>query len=164
MKAYTSPALKDCTSSRSIRRGATTFLTMHVGVTKAQLNARGGWTSESNSRAYKETTPALTIPAQNALAGWDDTTTAKYPPRLECLGSHVLPVLEAFMNNLYIVDVPAFQVGGSLHPFLRACTGAMIMYHFDVAKDYGLQNSIVEKVLRAATTARICDGLRTDPV
>jgi hypothetical protein len=133
-------------------------------VTEAELNAHDGWVSESNSRAYKETTPVLTIPAQNALAGWDDTRTTKYPPRLECFGSHVLPALENFMNKLYMIDVPSFQVGGALRPFLRACTGAMIMYHFDVVKDYGPQNQIVEKVRRAATTANICDGSHTDPV
>ena len=164
LRDHVSPALKDRTSSRSIRRGATTFLYSHEGVTEAQLNARGGWASDSNSRAYKETTPVLTIPAQNALAGWDDTQTPKYPPRLECLGSHALRAVEEFMDKLYMVDVPSFQVGGPLHPFLRACTAAMIMYHFDVANDYGPQNLVVEKVRRAATTAKICDGLRTEPV
>jgi len=164
MRDYVSPTVKDRMSSRSIRRGATTFLYMHDGVNEAQLNARGGWASDTNSKSYKETTPALTIPAQNALAHWNDTKTPKYPPRLECLGCHVLQKLEEFMEKLYIVDVPSFQADGPLRPFLRACTASMIMYHFDVAKDDGHQNLIVEKVLKAATAAKICDGSRTDPV
>lgn len=167
MRKYVSPAVSNGTSSRSIRKGCTTFLTVHPSVTEHELNARGGWAaSETNSKSYKETTPCLTIPGLNALAQWTDVRSPKYPPRLECLGDsvQVKVKLEEFMKILFITDLPAFQPEGALRPFLRACTASMIMYHFRVAKDYGQQNLVVEKVVDAATRAQICDGALLNPV
>ena len=163
MRSYLPPAVKDSISSRSIRRGATTFLSMHPSITEAELNARGCWASETNSKAYRETTPILSIPGQNALANWMDIRTIKYPPRLECLGSHTHDNLEKFMDRLYVVDVPAFGPGGTLRPFLRACTAAIIMYHFQVVKDYGPSHPLVERVVRVAEEIDLCDGALSDP-
>ena len=164
MRKYASPALADRISSRSIRKGATNFLSMHKSITEAELNARGCWVSESNSRAYRETTPILSIPGQNALANWNDVRTPKYAPRLECLGAHTQEKIEQFIYHLFLVDVPAFGPGGRLRPFLRACTAAMIMYHFQVVKDYGHRHRLVEKVVLAAEQAEVCDGALSDPV
>lgn len=165
MRDHVSPKTQKKVSSRSIRKGATTFLSMHPSVTEPELNARGGWASETNSRAYRETTPALTIASQNALALWNDVRTPKYAPRLECLGDHAQPKVEEFIGKLYaMVDVPAFGLTGELRPFLRACTASLIMYHFDVVKDYGHHNLVVEKITRAATQAELRDGALTDPI
>ena len=164
MRKYVSPAVKEHISSRSIRKGCTTHLSIHPSVSEAELNARGGWASETNSKSYKETTPCLTIPGQNALALWSDIRTPKYPPRLECLGCHLHDKLEEFIGHLFIIDLPAFAPSGPLRPFLRACTATMIMYHFSVVKDYGYQHLVVEKVTHAATQANLCDGAHLNPV
>ena len=165
MRDHVSPETKKHVSSRSIRKGAATFLSMNPAVTEAELNARGGWASETNSKAYKETTPFLTIAGQNALALWNDVRTPKYAPQLKCLGDHVQPKVEEFIGKLYsTVDVPAFGPTGALRPFLRACTASLIMYHFDVVKDFGHHNLVVEKITRAAADAELRDGALTDPI
>jgi hypothetical protein len=63
------------------------------------------------------------------------------------------------MDALYSVDVQAFKPDDHpLRPLLRACMASLIMYHFDVLKDFKMTNLIPRKVL-----AKICDGEHSDP-
>jgi hypothetical protein len=84
------PDTRDKFSSKSIQVGMATFFTMHPGVTTEQGDARCGWVSGApNGHHYKRILPMLTLPAGNAINGWDKTKSRKFAPGLECLGSHV---------------------------------------------------------------------------
>lgn len=158
LRRFTHPDMRANTSSKSIRYGMTVILQMLLDISDDELNARGGWATSSNSEHYKSTTPALSTPAMNGLNDFLNTKGAKYAPQLECLGSHVQIVLDVFMSKLYVIDVPFFLPGGRLRPFLRACTASLLMYHWDVVKDLGYRNSVVEAVFDAAQAAKITDG------
>eukprot|EP00187_Rhodella_violacea_P014571 CAMPEP_0184709428 /NCGR_PEP_ID=MMETSP0314-20130426/580_1 /TAXON_ID=38298 /ORGANISM="Rhodella maculata, Strain CCMP 736" /LENGTH=814 /DNA_ID=CAMNT_0027171133 /DNA_START=237 /DNA_END=2681 /DNA_ORIENTATION=- len=145
----------DLFSAKSLRRGTTSELYVNPGVSEAELDARGGWVAESNSRSYKLITPVLTIPALNALNSWSDTRTPKKAPRLEHLGIRAQGALERLMAQLFIIDLPFFKPGGALRPLLRACTAALIMYHFELVRDHGIGNLVAQSLLNAARKAEI---------
>jgi len=163
LQNYVLDCVKDQTTSRSIRRGITTQLSLHPQMNEFLLNAIGGWAEKSNSKTYKRITPKSLYPGMNALGFWDNIMTPKKAPRLECLGAHVQDQLEAFMEKLYVVDVELYKPGNRLRPMLRACTASLIMYHPDVLRDFGRSNLIAEKVTDAAAEAEIADDQHTDP-
>jgi hypothetical protein len=156
MREYVHPELKAKYSSRSIRKGQTTFLTTTT-VSSFELEARGGWVSaiRSNSQSYKECTVSHTMPALNAMTGWSDIRTKKFPPRLECLMGMDSQV-EAFMEHLFVVSVESFKgKDGFLRPMLRACTATLLMYHEHILVHFGPTHLLVRKMVCAAEKAKI---------
>jgi hypothetical protein len=165
IRSLMKPDTRDKFSSKSIRVGMATFFTMHPGVTTEQGDARCGWVSgASNGRHYKRILPVLTLPAGNAINGWDETKSRKFAPGLECLGSHVQFHVERLIDKLYVLNLPQFSANGHLRPFLRACTASLIRFHSSVARDLGQNHSIVKKLQNAAKDAQIRDGEVSDPI
>lgn len=87
------PTMKPETSSRSLRRGGATLCAAHPKVTEANLNERGGWSSGVQCDCYKESNPAVNLPACRALTGWLEPQAMAYPPRLDFLPPVSLPIL-----------------------------------------------------------------------
>lgn len=127
------------------------------------MEYRGGWSNGSTSKFYKEDNIALSIPAMNAIGGWTDIKKNKLPPTLECLGSHAMDQVEAFIEALYMVDIDLFKRNGRLRPLLRACTASLLMYFDDVKRDHGVQATIVKQLIDAAIEANISEVGVSDP-
>jgi regulator of replication initiation timing len=153
--------MKPFMKARSLRYGATTTLAVHRDISHQELLGRGGW-SAGNEEYYIQRVMALLLPGQRALAGWSDCHRTTYPPRLECLGSPVLPMLDSYMNELYVNSLVYFKERGSLRPFMRACTASLIMYYNDMLSKYGGNNRLVYEMLKVAKKVNICDGDNAD--
>jgi hypothetical protein len=151
LKSMVPPDMRSNVSSRSTRKGATTFLSMHAGVTESELNARGGWSDTTNSKSYRQLTPALTVPGDAALNQWQDTRTPKAAPYLRAIAKSFHPLIDNLLARLYVISksLPEFQKGGHLRPFLEACTASLIMYHFDLVDDHGAHHAVAQRLLEA---------------
>jgi hypothetical protein len=151
IREHTNPVVRDKYSSRSVRKGMTTALQYHV--TDAELNIRGGWQSTSTSTSYKEANVGLTLPALNAINGWTDIRSKKWPPRLECFEASTQLKFEQFMAKLFVIHLPAFESCGHLRPLLRTCTASLLMYLEDYEEDYSVRNLLVQRMYSAAEQA-----------
>jgi hypothetical protein len=153
LREHMNPVVRDKFSSRSVRKGMTTAL--QYTVTDAELNIRGGWQSTSTSTSYKEANVGLTMPALNAINGWTDIRSKKWPPRLECFEASTQLKFEQFMAKLYVIHLPAFEPCGHLRPLLRTCTATLLMYLEDYETDYSVRNLLVQRMHSAAEEAKV---------
>ena len=91
------------------------------------------------------------------MAGHEDCHRVIYPPRFECLPPTDQSAVFHFTSFLFKTNLPYFEPHGKLYPFLRSCAASMVMYHFNLQKDHGPNNSIVKTVRSAASAAGIWD-------
>ena len=141
IKEAVHPSMREQASSRSIRKGATTWLQHYPGIEDVHLNTRGGWLDTTNSKSYRETTPILTSPGDVALNRWKDTKTVKPPPSLRAINEKYHPKIDDLLRQLYMISdcMTHMKPDGKLRPFLEACTASLIMYHFDLVKDFKIR-------------------------
>lgn len=150
--------LVNCFSSRSLRKGASTILAAHPNVFPDERIARGGWTNSSNKNAdtYVDSTFVLSMPGGMALAGFRHCHREVFPPRTAWLGLEA-GVIEALIEEMYLIDVPEFLGGGKLRPLLDVCTASLIMYHSDFIRVFGAAHPLPAKMIQSAVRAKIRD-------
>jgi hypothetical protein len=62
------------------------------------------------------------------------------------------------LKELFLVSVPVFLPGRSLHVVLRTCGASWVMYHQQVTDEMSLSNAVATKVRDAARKATISDA------
>ena len=118
-------AWKNRISSRSLRKGGTTHMTV-ANIPHFDMVARGGWENPDNSKHYVASSVAA-----NTFR-WE--TSAKFH---QFLSPYEQDVMEKMMSKIFICSLSEFYTGGKLRPLLRMCFASLMMY-FNTYKDkYG---------------------------
>ncbi len=119
-------------TSRSLRKGATTFIHACRWLTGKDCDSRGGWQSESNSKNYITPLVHTTMLAGIFLAGWATLPGMVYAPRLFPTLTLVLTMVvwEQIVNSCFEpISLAIFQLGGRMRPFLHVCLASLIMHY-----------------------------------
>jgi len=151
--------LRDSFSSRSLRLGPITELTMHLEVTLFQLCARSGHSTGTTVDSYiDKKNVAKTIPAANALHQRDRILAKVVVPRLDSLGEDVQEQVKLLMDCMFpVVSIADFHQGQPLYPVLKICVASIIMHNPQVESDCTVQNKVSSMLRHAAEKAKISD-------
>jgi hypothetical protein len=155
-----SKELRDSFSSRSLRQGSITELSMIPDMTLFQLCARSGHDIGNTVGVYVDKkNVAKTIPAANALHQRASILAKVVVPRLECLGEDAQEQVQRLMKEMFpAVSIAEFHPGQVLYPVLRICVASLIMHNPQVERDCGVQNIVSSMLRDAAERARISDS------
>jgi hypothetical protein len=148
-------------SSSGLRRGVSTTLAVHDGITPDQRIYFGAWSHHKNGEGYIEGSPALVIPAALAITGRQKVKcgTEVHVPSFAWLGDGpIQQSVNDFLDELCRVDVPELMPGGQLRSFWLASMAAVVMYHPHMRRDLGPSDLVCKKVVKAAKDAKICDA------
>jgi len=115
--------LRDSFSSRLLRLGHITELTMHPEVTLFQLCARSGHSTGTTLDSYiDKKNVAKTIPAANALHQRVRVLAKVVVPRLDSLGEDVQEQVKLLMDFMFpVVSIADFHQGQPQYPVLKIC-------------------------------------------
>lgn len=150
--------IKDSFSAKSIRKGAITELSLHRNMDTLDVCGRSGHSTGTTLDTYMDKMFIVRgLGGAKVLAHFRDPNTETKVPRLECLGVHTASAVEALVEALFVISLPAFKSGGHLHIVVRTCTASLIMHHTSVMKDFSSGNSVATKLRNAAREARISD-------
>ena len=154
IKQHISPGIKDYVTSKSLRRGASTMLSLARDVSFPEVLARSGHSSGTNVDHYVISTLAASLPGSRSLPGWKYPRECVYPPRLECLGTHSQDDVEKTMELLFAIGVPEFKQQQKLRPMLRTCMATHIMYYTVFRMRYGASHMATESLEHAVERAK----------
>jgi hypothetical protein len=159
LPALLSKENKDMFSSRSLRQGAITELSMHSAITLFQACSWLGHSTGTSLDSYiNKRNVAKTLPAANALHRHHSVYAKVVLPQLESLGAEVLPQIESLMTAIYCtVSILEFKPDNRLYPVLKICTASIIMHHIDFKIDCLPQNRVSSMLRAAAARAKISD-------
>ena len=151
--------LRDSFSSRSLRLGPITELTMHPEVTLFQLCAWSGHSTGTTLDSYiDKKNVAKTIPAANALHQRVRVLAKVVVPRLDSLGEDVQEQVKLLMDFMFpVVSIADFHQGQPLYPVLKICVASIIMHNPQVESDCTVQNKVSSMLRHAAEKAKISD-------
>jgi hypothetical protein len=152
-------------SGRSLRYGAMTLLSWDPAVSYEEAVALGGWTTPSNASYYVWMYLVAVIPAALALAGYPDVRMIPYLPDIGKIFSTGLPAerctadqWSAFVQHLFVVQLPQFEVGGCLRDLLTTVATVMVMNFSHCFKKYGGHHEYCRKMIHTCLKA----GMATD--
>ena len=148
--------LKKSYSGKSLRQAGITFLLLGHSLSYTDVTGRSGHDSNTTVDTYQDKTNIATgMRAAKLLAHWDPDADVKVP-KLDSLPDSAVYDM---MKYLFIISDPmkAFMKGGDLHYVLRTCMASLLMHHNAVEADYGPENAVASKVLKAAVDANIKD-------
>jgi hypothetical protein len=153
---------KDCSlninqsfMTKSLRRGSIGDLTLHSDITVFQACARTGHSTNISIDSYIDTThPSKAIPATNVLARKSNIHAHIVLPKLNSTGLLNAAQVDKLVDNLFLVNVPAFDKGGNLRVVLRTCAENLIMHHMQLTRKNPC-NAISSHLYEAASGARI---------
>lgn len=151
--------IKDSFSGKSLREGSITELMVHRQTTTLDVCGRSGHSTGTTLDAYVDKSFVFRgLRGAKALAHFKDIDTETKMPRLECLGPHTADAVAALVESLFVVSVPSFLPGGSLHIVLRICAASLVMYHEKVTEQFSPANAVATHLRNAAREAKITDS------
>ena len=162
IRKYMPPLLrkesKDKLTSRSLRQGAITELSIHSAITLFQVCARSGHSTGTSLDSYiDKRNVAKILPTANALHQQHNIFAKVVLPQLESLVADIFPPIGSLMTAMYTVSIPEFQPGNRLYPILKICMVSIIMHHIDFERDCLPQKRVSSMLRNAAARAKISD-------
>lgn len=151
--------LGDTYSAKSLRKGSITELMTHRSLNGLDVCGRSGHATGTHLDTYADKTFIVRgLRGGKALAQFHDVDANIKVPTLECLGANVANAVEALIDNLFVISVPAFKRSKPLHVVIRICAASLIMHHRLVTSELGLANAVATKLRNAARQAGISDA------
>ena len=151
--------IEDTFTAKSLRKGSITELMTHRSLTGLDVCGRSGHATGTTLDTYADKTFIVRgLRGARALAHFGDVDANIKVPTLECLGAHAANAVEALLDKLFVVSVPAFMPTGSLHIVLRTCAASLIMHHQMVQSEFTPANSVASSLRNAARAAGISDA------
>jgi hypothetical protein len=109
-------------SAKSLHKGSITELMTYPSLNGTDVCGRSGHATGTNLDAYDDKSFIVRgIRGVKALAHYSNVDANIKVPRFECLGAHVTGTVDALLKELFLVSVPVFLPGRSLHVVLRTC-------------------------------------------
>jgi hypothetical protein len=143
-------------SSKSLRKGTITQLSLHPHITLFQATARTGHSTGTNVDSYLDRkNPARALPAANAIHGKKNLFTESVVPKLDSIGESNSAAFKALMNRMFSVNINDFRPGGKHYIILETCALSLIRHYPQIIKDCGPQNRITSDLLKHAHNAGI---------
>jgi hypothetical protein len=147
LKTLVPDGLKQYISVKGLRIGASTAMAADRLVTLDQSIFRGGWSTHTSRDHYVWILLFEILAPMMALAGHPDATALPTPPSLDALPMTEVPMLQKFIQELYVISIPFFLPDGKLRPLLYACTACLIMHFPQVLKKYSRQDALISKMI-----------------
>ena len=164
IRKYCDESLRQVTTSRSLRVGATTELKVNPHVSFEESSYAGGFSSKDNSGFYLRPPPSMGMSSANALNGWPTPRRHDVcPPSLQCLstkpntqmdGNELKNKLDALITCTFPSALTEFHHStagkeGRLYELSKTCFASMLMYYNDVNGQLGRTNAISTKIVES---------------
>lgn len=150
-------------SSKSLRAGAITELSMHPDSNIFFVNNRSGHSTRTNLEYYVDKkSPLRSLASARALSGRKDSKKAIILPRLEWLGDGNKEAVHKFLCAAFVVSVPYLQPGGHIFEVTKHLLATLILWHNDVQSENGMDDAVASRLREVARNSKITDCNNTE--
>ena len=146
----------DKISSKSLRSGAITQMSMFPSISIFQVACKSGHSSQfGNLKSYLDKKNlAAGMPAANALHDKNSLYTKSVLPSLKSIHAHRgganETTFKALMGSMFTVTINDFKVGEKHHIILSICALSLIRHYRSIMRECGTYNQVTGELLQQA--------------